>query len=249
MMDVAEDSTERSVEPGVLFDETTDQRLAEIFAPCFTLILQLRATDEFGDPEVLRRRIKDLLDDAEREALRTGVSPDNIQMAKFALVAFIDETILSSDWSQKDEWVSTPLQLELYDQYDAGEVFFDRLEKLRENPKANAEALEVYYLCMTLGFKGKYQLHEQERLREIIETTYEELNRLPGIGTKALAPHGQPRGQVAQEMKSKLPAWVIAAAAALIGLLVYTGMYIYISDVAGDTAAAIEQIGATGAMP
>lgn len=240
-------SAERSSESAVLFDETADQRLAEIYAPCFTLILQLRSTDEFGDAEVLRRRIKDLLDDAEREALRTGVSPDNIQMAKFALVAFIDETILSSDWSQKDEWVSTPLQLELYDQYDAGEVFFDRLEQLRANPKANAEAMEVYYLCMTLGFKGKYQLHEQERYREIIENTYEELRRQPGMGGKELAPHGQPRGQVAEEVKSKLPTWVIAAAAVLIGVLIYAGMYFYISDTAGDTAAAIEQIERTGA--
>ncbi len=247
-MAVAE-SSQAEQDTGVLFDESADKRLAEIFAPCFTLILQLRATEEFGDAEVLRRRIKDLLDDAEREALRTGVSPDNIQMAKFALVAFIDETILSSDWSQKDEWVSTPLQLELYDQYDAGEVFFDRLKQLRQNPKANAEALEVYYLCMTLGFKGKYQLHEQERYREIIETTYEELSRLPGMGTKDLAPHGQPRGQVAQEVKSKLPTWVIAAAAVLIGLLVYTGMYVYITDTAGDTAAAIEQMETTGATP
>lgn len=247
-MAVAE-SSQAEQDTGVLFDESADKRLAEIFAPCFTLILQLRATEEFGDAEVLRRRIKDLLDDAEREALRTGVSPDNIQMAKFALVAFIDETILSSDWSQKDDWVSTPLQLELYDQYDAGEVFFDRLEQLRQNPKANAEALEVYYLCMTLGFKGKYQLHEQERYREIIETTYEELSRLPGMGTKDLAPHGKPRGQVAQEVKSKLPTWVIAAAAALIGLLVYTGMYVYITDTASDTAETIEQVEATGAMP
>lgn len=233
---------EQSNDTGVLFDESADRRLSEIYATCFTLILQLRSTDEFGDPEVLRRRVKDLLDDAEREALRTGVAPDNIQQAKFALVAFIDETIISSSWSQKDRWVSKPLQLELYDQYDAGEAFFTRLEKLREQPKANAEALEVYYLCMTLGFKGKYQLHEQERLRELIETTYEDLKRLPGMGAQTLSPHGTPRGQVAQEVKSKLPAWVIAAAAALVGLLLYVGVSLYLSSAADSTAQNIRNL-------
>lgn len=246
MMDVAESSqAEGNQGTDVLFDETADKRLSEIFATCFTLILQLRAADEFGDPEVLRRRVKDLLDSAEREALRTGVSPDNIQMAKFAIVAFIDETIISSNWSQKDRWVSTPLQLDLYDQYDAGETFFTRLDKLREQPKANAEALEVYYLCMTLGFKGKYQLHEQERLREIIEGTYDELQRLPGMKPKALSPHGKPRGQVATEVKSKMPTWVIAVAAALIGLVIYMGMYFYISDTADDTAQSIRNLSPT----
>lgn len=238
----AELSPKESPERTALFDETADQRLAETFAPCFTLILKLRAGNEFGDPDTLRRRTKELLDDAEREALRTGVSPEQIRTAKFALVAFIDETVLSSDWSQKETWASTPLQLELYDQYDAGEVFFDRLEQLRENPKANAEALEIYYLCMTLGFKGKYQIHGQERLREIIEQTYEDLRRLPDLAGKDLAPHGAPRGQVAEEVKSKLPAWVIAAAAALLGLLIYTGMLLYIDDAAHDTANSIQEL-------
>jgi type VI secretion system protein ImpK len=241
MMAAAESSRDRrGGDTAVLFDETADQRLSEIFATCFTLILQLRATDAYGEAEVLRSRVKDLLENAERDALRTGVSPDNIQMAKFAIVAFIDETIISSNWSQKDRWVSKPLQLELYNQYDAGETFFSRLETLRQQPKANAEALEVYYLCLTLGFKGKYQLHEQERLREIIETTYEELQRVPGMRPKELSPHGAPRGQVATEVKSKMPAWVIAAAAALIGLLIYMSMWWYISGTAHDAADAIQ---------
>lgn len=243
-----EPNTEESPERTAFLDESADQRLAEIFAPCFTLILNLRASNEFGDPESLRQRTKELLDDAEREALRTGVSPSDIQKAKFAIVAFIDETVLSSDWSQKESWASTPLQLELYDQYDAGEVFFDRLEALRENPRSNADALEVYYLCMTLGFKGQYQIHGQERLREIIEETYEELRHLPGTGGKDLAPHGAPRGQVAEEVKSKLPTWVIAAAAALLGLLIYSGMYFYLSDAADDAASSIRELETTS-MP
>lgn len=226
----------------VLFDETTDQRLSEIFAPCFTLVLNLRASDDFGDPESLRRHMKELLDDAEREALRTGASPDDIRSAKFALVAFIDETVLSSEWPRKENWASMPLQLELYNQYDAGEVFFDRLEDHRENSGANAEVLEVYYLCMTLGFRGKYQIHGQERLREIIEGTYDDLRRLPGMRGKDLAPHGTPRGQVAQEMRSKLPVWVIAAAAALISLLIYIGIYVYASNAADGAAQAIQSL-------
>ncbi len=240
-----DDGPDRSV----LFDERTDERLAEIFAPCFTLILNLRSTDEFGDPTALRRRTKELLDDAEREALQTGVSPDTIRTAKFALVAFIDETILSSDWPHKEEWASTPLQLEFFDQYDAGEVFFDRLDQLRENPRASAEALEIYYLCMALGFKGQYQIHGQEHLREIIEGTYEDLRQLPGMQGKALAPHGSPRGQVTEEVKSKLPTWVIAATAALIGLLIYAGMTVYISDTAEETARSIRDIEPTTVTP
>lgn len=230
-------------ESDLLSAESADERLAEQFAPCFTLILKLRSSDEFGDPEVLRRRIKDLLDRTEREALRTGVSPDDIQAAKFALVAFIDETILSSDWSRKDEWMNTPLQLDLYDRYDAGEAFFDRLDAFLDEARAHAEVLEIYYLCMALGFKGKYQIHEQEQLREIIETTSDTLSKLRGSNAGELAPHGEPRGQVATEVRSKVPAWVIAAAAALVGVLIYMGMYLYASSTAQEVAESIGQMG------
>src|SRR5690554_713768 len=128
-------------------------RLADVYAPCFTLTLQLRAGHEFGDAEVLRGRIKALLEKTRREAARTGLAPEDVREAEFALVAFLDETLLSSDWSQKDRWLARPLQLELFNRYDAGEEFFLRLDGLRANPSLHAEVLEVYYLCMALGFK------------------------------------------------------------------------------------------------
>lgn len=221
---------------GLLYDATQKRRLADLYAPCFTLILQLRATDEFGDPAVLRRRIKDLLDEPERDASRFGLPGKAFREAKFALVAFIDATILSSNWSRKDYWIAKPLQLELYNSFDAGETFFDHLDELRTHPSENVEILEVYYLCMTLGFKGRYELYEQERLRIIIEETYDLLRRTPGMSLGALAPHGQPRGQIATEVRSKLPVWVIAAFAAGIGLLIYLGMFVYMNYAASSAA-------------
>jgi type VI secretion system protein ImpK len=205
----------------VVFDEARARRLAEIYAPCFTLVLQLRAAADFGDAAVLRRRILDLLDLSEREAMRAGIPSEDLRLAKFALVAFLDETILSSDWHQKDRWIAQPLQLELYDRYDAGEEFFVQLERLRAQPAAHAEVLEVFYLCMALGFKGRYQIVQQEQIRVLIEGTYADLSRLPGMVAGALAPHGKPRDQVATEVRSKLPTWVIVAAAAVVALVLY----------------------------
>ena len=226
----------------VLFDENNVQRLAETYAPCFALILQLRATDEYGDAGQLRRRILDMLDRLRREAQRAGSASEDTQEAQFALVAFLDETILSSNWSEKDHWLAKPLQLELYNRYDAGEEFFHRLDGLRANPSLHAEVLEIYYLCMALGFKGRYLLHDQEKLRNLIEDTYGELSRTPGMQVDALSPHGKPTDQVATEVRSKLPTWVIAVAALVVGLLIYVGMSVYISSTANDTAREIEAV-------
>lgn len=233
-------------ESHTLPDSVPEQRLVEFFAPCFTQALKIQAAEELGPPQELRRHIKSLLGQCEEEALAAGCAETDIDRAKFAVVALIDEAILSTNWSGTDEWMKTPLQLEFYDQFDAGEVFFDRLDVLLDKPQAHAVVLEVYHLCMTLGFRGKYQLQKQDELREIIDTTTQALSRAPDTRTDTLSPHGRPRGATATEVHSKLPNWVIAAAAALLGVLLYGGMYLYVSASAHEVARTIRSLGTAG---
>lgn len=226
-----------------LFNDQEDQRLAEVYAPCITLILQLRSAVDFGEPETLRDRVRDLIARVEREAQRLGAPAEDIEQATFAIVAFLDETILSSDWPYRDQWIARPLQLEMYDRYDAGEAFFTRLQTLLDQPARSGEVLEVYYLCMALGFKGQYQLHDQARLRVLIDEAEKALRSTPGYREATeLSPHGTPRGQVASEVRRKLPPWVIIAAAAAIGLVVYLGLYVYMSGASEDVTEQIDTV-------
>lgn len=229
-------------QPGVFQQANVHKRLAEVFAPCFTLTLQLRASEDFGHAETLRRRIKDLLETTGRQATRMGASSEDVSEATFALIAFIDETILSSNWMQRDQWVARPLQLEYYNRYDAGEEFFVKLEMYLKQPDHKAELLEVFYMCMTLGFKGRYQIHEQERLRTLIEETYGVLRRTLRLGEEMLSPHGKPRDQVVAEVQRKLPAWIIAVIAAAIAVLVYFGLSLIMSNSAKDAVDEIQNI-------
>ena len=225
-----------------LFDERDDRRLAEVFAPCFALILHLREATDYGDPEALRQRIKDLIARGEREAQRHGIPQDDIEQVRFALVAFLDETILSSNWPYRDQWIARPLQLELYERYDAGEVFFTRLEKVLAEPKRYADVLEVYYLCMTLGFKGQYQLQDQARLRALIDEARRALEGVPGMTENVLAPRGKPRGQVASEVRRKIPTWALVAAAVVLGLVLYLGLYLYVGQASSDVVARVDAV-------
>ncbi len=224
-----------------LFDTRSARRLSEVLSPCFTLILQLRAAREFGQPDVLRERIQGLLATTERDASRAGASAKEIEDAKFAIVALIDETILSSDWDDKAHWLAKPLQLELYNRYDAGEAFFTRLEELRSRSGSD-EVLEVYYLCMTLGFKGKYQIHDTGKLRILIEEVHSSLQSNPLMKPGRLSPHGRPHDQIAAEVKKKLPMWVVLAVSIAAGLFLYLGLQVHMSNVASDTVSQIEAV-------
>jgi type VI secretion system protein ImpK len=225
-----------------LLRDIRGQRLSEAYAPCFALILQLRGSREFGDEPTLRQRILKLLDQAERDARNAGCTSEDVDAATFALVAFIDETILSSDWSQKGQWLSRPLQLQRFSRYDAGEYFFERLDMLRSGGGVRAEALEVYYLCMALGFKGQYMLHEQEKLRLLIEQVHSELSAVPGMKADRLAPHGMPNDKRPGQARGSLPTWAILVIAVGVGLVIYLAMFVFSSMSAGDTAEFIDQL-------
>jgi len=122
----------------------TDKRsLMEVCSGGFALILKLRDTSEYGDPELLRQRILDLLGRIEHDGKEGGIEYDDIHQAMFALIAFLDETIIASGWIHKDVWLTKPLQLEFFNRFDAGQEFYNRLENLRQRAHYHGESSEI----------------------------------------------------------------------------------------------------------
>ena len=220
--------------PAVRFDEVSP-RLAEAFAPVFALIVQLRTGGPRGSADVLRGRITDLLVSAEGAAREAGVPASDVDDAAFALVAFLDEALLSSEWSEKQAWLARPLQLARYDRYDAGEAFFERLKTLIDDP-ARAEVLEVYTLCLQLGFKGQYQLHGRDDLRRLTASAHAALQSAPGLAPGPLAPDGLPHAPAASAGRRRLPTWAVVAAAILLALLGYIGASLAVGTQADEVA-------------
>ncbi len=223
-------------------DSRKRRGLPEICADCFTLILQLRRTNEFGEQSVLKERIFSLLSKVEREAKEAGIDSEEIQWAIFALVAFIDETIISSEWGAKDTWLAKPLQLEFFNRYDAGEEFFNRLEQLRQRPHYKANLLEIYYLCLALGFKGKYSFQSRDALQKIKEETYGDLVSVKGRSAQVLSPHGQRKDEIANVVAKEIPLWVIVTSAVAVGFFFYLIMALLLTGFADGIARLIRSI-------
>jgi len=88
--------------------------------------------------------------------------------ALFPVVAWIDEVILSSRNDNKRLWQKQLLQKKFFNISDAGDAFFERLEKL---PDGSNDVRLLYLYCLMLGFKGKYyRAEDQQMLDDIFET-------------------------------------------------------------------------------
>jgi type VI secretion system protein ImpK len=153
--------------------------LALLYQNILTGIVRIQSGRQpLNDVETFRRRMKAALQECEREAGVAGYASADIRDASFATVAFLDETILSSRDPKADEWRKKPLNIDLFGQAVAGDVFFDKLldiERRRDSPEL-ADLLEVYLLCLLLGFEGRFApplrgeaFRISERLRRRIE--------------------------------------------------------------------------------
>lgn len=140
--------------------------------------------------EVLRQEMLGVLRDLVSRCRAAGIPDAETAEARYAIVAFIDERVLHSNWAGRTEWMSNPLQLQLYREYAAGENFFARMRALlhRGSP---SQALEVYYLCLALGFTGALPgAGGAQASRSYLEAARQSLTR-SGQGLP-ISPHGIP---------------------------------------------------------
>lgn len=199
--------------------------LPDLCAEILSFFLQLRKVEDPGDPEDLRRKIDERFRGLESEAREKGIPEGNVALAKYALAALIDETILTSRWEIREGWSGNPLQLEYFNDFSAGEEFYNKLEHLRHSSDpGKLDVLEVYFLCLALGFKGKYGgIEGMEKIRSLLKELAEELRvargREGGRGA-SLSPEWEPPDQL-PAMVRRLPAWAVGVGCAALLLLIY----------------------------
>src|ERR1035438_5169183 len=164
--------------------------LALGFQEVFTAIVRLRYNRQaVSDAESFRAQMKQALRVAEQEARSRGCNAEDVKQVIFAVVAFLDESVLGCRNPVFADWPRLPLQAEFYGHQVAGEIFFQELQKGRNRPDSaeTADLLEGYSLSLLLGFKGPSPGGGD--LRSIISAVQDKIRRVRGpLG--ALSPRG-----------------------------------------------------------
>ena len=176
-----------------------------------------------GTAADFKLRIQEFLADFERDARKLCASADDIFASKYAFCAAVDECILSSNFEMRVQWERQPLQMALFGEQLAGENFFHHLEKCRAQGVSRLLALEVFHLCLLLGFQGKYRMEGLEKLAYLTGRLGDEIATMKGKRA-AFAPHWQLPDQVTHTLKRETPLWVTGAVFSLIGLLAFSGL-------------------------
>jgi len=198
-------------------------RLLDLMYDGFYLLFLIKGKHAPQDADVLRDRLKQFLTQFERGAGKLGASADDIWVCKYAFCATVDEAILTSGFKVRDNWQRLPLQVQLFGEQLAGEQFFHKLEELRQQGLPRLQALEVFQMCLLLGFQGKYILEGSEKLGFLTARLGDEIARMKGQSL-GFAPHWAAPDRIRHQLRHQVPLWVVGAVFGLMAVLAYTGL-------------------------
>ncbi|MBU5613049.1 DotU family type IV/VI secretion system protein [Geomonas azotofigens] len=150
-------------------------RLIDCFMPLLAHVVEFRnqVTGTAAEYAQVKAEIRQLLEQAQALSRGGGCDPAHFDEARFIVCAWVDETLLGSQWSGRQLWQHEQLQRLFYNTTEAGVEAFDRLETLE-----GEEVREVYCSCLALGFRGRYIGEQGEYVLEQLRTA--QLKRLLG---------------------------------------------------------------------
>ncbi len=194
-------------------------------ATLLALLEQLRSTSAHDNPAGLRLQLLEQIDEFETVAGASGVPRPKVTAARYLLCTFIDEVIAQTPWGAGGAGRS--LLQEFHEEYSGGEKAFQLLERLGQDAAANADLLELFYICLRLGFEGRYLglSHGRVQLDAIAARVFEVIRPAPqAAAARQLAVHSQGVATQRHRDVAVLPLWVLAALTA--GLLL--GMFLVV---------------------
>ena len=212
-------------------EAATKNDLITFAGPIFDLVLRVKA-GIIPPSNELRPKVESMFDDFERRAERYRFNHKVVNVAKFGLAAFVDETVLTNNFPLKNEWEKNPLQLKYFGEQLAGNKFFDKLESMLSQIEITQDAVEIYYYCMLLGFKGKYAVYEQEKLLQTMQKTANALVKVGKIKSVDLSPNWVANDQPKPPEKRGMPVWAKIGAFAGLGFafIIYLVLFLLSSQ-------------------
>jgi type VI secretion system protein ImpK len=215
--------------------------LPDVCADLFLFGFRLRQTmAEEADAEKVQGMVDAIFQRLESGAQTSEISLDDLQHAKYALVAFVDELVLNSGLPLSSGWSSRPLQLKYFDDSAAGEDFYNRVDNLRHSTDARvATALEMYYLCLVLGFRGKYtDAQGQERRRVLAFKLAQDIRAAMPWKAEGLIPGPETPGDQ-PKTEQPLPAWIVPVACAVLILMGFLAFNLFLDRSVADLLRAL----------
>ncbi len=145
-------------------------RFASAVDPIFLCVLDLLdriSSNQVSSPEDESNRIQNRFREAEAQVGEIH----GWELAKYALTSWIDDVLIEAPWEGRDWWENNSLEFAYFKTRDRATEFFIKSKQAAE--LSRRDFLEVFYVCVVLGFRGMYGLSESQFLADQLQLPIE----------------------------------------------------------------------------
>ncbi|HEX7349013.1 MAG TPA: type IVB secretion system protein IcmH/DotU [Rhodanobacteraceae bacterium] len=219
--------------------------LVRVASPLLLLAVELRHSATRPDVERLREQAVQQIRRFETAATGAGVAPQTVTAARYVLCTMLDEAVLSAPWGEQSGWAQKTLLVAFHGETYGGAKFFQILERLYADAARHIDLMELMYVCLALGFAGRYQIEAggRAKLADIQEDLYQRIRNQRAMPAGELAPHWQGIENRRNPLVHYIPLWVVAAAAALVLVGAFVFFYTRLNTASAPISALTAQVG------
>lgn len=168
-----------------------DNPLLVAASPILSLLGRLQYCKQLPIGLDLHTHLAHELNAFETQSERQGITQESIRLARFALCATLDEILMQVNWQNEELfWEHHSLLLRFEGESNGSEKFFLIIARLFENPKRHLHLLELFYVCLSCGFEGKYrnQADLKISLEQLLDKLYFTITEQRGEPNLILSP-------------------------------------------------------------
>ncbi|WP_339456204.1 type IVB secretion system protein IcmH/DotU [Pseudomonas sp. EA_65y_Pfl1_P120] len=214
-------------------------------------VVRLKHSESFEDLYELNERLTSGLKLFEVRALHNGAESSQVMAARYVLCSVVDEAVVTTTWGNESEWSQMSLLSSFHNETFGGEKFFQLLDRLSKNPVKHLPMLELMYLCLALGFEGKYRVQARGvlDLEGIRDALYRQIRQLRGDVPRELSPHWEGLNDRRHNLVRIVPAWMVVLFTVICLVVMYSGFAWVLSEQRDTVLQPYQPIDPASAVP
>lgn len=195
-------------------------------ATLFALVSRIRNRAQHPDSAALRRSVVAEVRGFEARALKAGVDPQAVKVARYAICATLDDVVLNTPWGGTSIWAQQSMVGTFHRETVGGDRFYDLLARLEQDPGRNVDLLEFLYMCLSLGFEGRLRVAQggADRHVEIRAGLARIIRNQRGAVEAGLSPHWAGVDRPHRNLSRWKPFWIAVAACVALLTVAFTGL-------------------------
>lgn len=199
------------------FIAETDNPILQSAAALLLLVARLGAIQQASATTLRQQAVHEIR--ACEDRLRVAAVPrEDALVARYVLCTFVDTAVLNTPWGAQGDWASQSLLVLFHKEVSGGAKFFEILERVRTDPPRYAALIELLYVCLALGYEGKYRHDPQgaAKLSQLQRELFELIRARRPVQGEDLSPHWKGVEDRRNPVMRYVPWWVIAAGSAAV---------------------------------